>query len=145
MDHPHHGLLPDSFNLESQSRNPADINPATLLPPALRLMAGDRPAAIPYEFRALRQSGLWVHAPGAVESIEDTPASLQFTVKPWSPRPSFIVVHSVNGRADAPLFVRINGQHIALDPPQQFLPDRGTLILQIGAFKPATVTISTKP
>ena len=56
MDHPHHGLLPDSFNLGPQSRNPADINPGTLQPPALRLLAGDRPAAIPYEFRALRRA-----------------------------------------------------------------------------------------
>ena len=66
IDHPHHGLLPDSFNLLAQSRNPADINPGTLQPLAL-LLAGDHPAATPYQFRALRSSGLWVHAPGAVD------------------------------------------------------------------------------
>ena len=146
MDHPHHGLLPDSFNLRAQSRNPADINPGTLQPLALRLLAGDRPAAIPYEFRALRQSGLWVHAPGAVEVNEDTPASVRFTVRPWSPRPSFVVIHG-REHPSAPALdsVRINGQPITLDPPHQYLPDRGTLILQLDAARPAIVTIRTKP
>ncbi len=46
----------------AQSRNPSDINPGTLQPLALRLLAGDRPAAIPYEFHAFRSSGLWVRA-----------------------------------------------------------------------------------
>ncbi len=65
QDHPHHGLLPDSFNLSTQSRNPSAINPGTLQPLALRLLARNHPAATPYEFRALPSSGLWVHAPGA--------------------------------------------------------------------------------
>ena len=43
MDHPHHGLLPDSFNLLAQSRNPSDINPGTLQPLAFRLLAGASP------------------------------------------------------------------------------------------------------
>ena len=53
MDHPHHGLLPDSYNLLAQSRNPADINPGTLQPLALRLLASDHAAATPYQFRVL--------------------------------------------------------------------------------------------
>jgi hypothetical protein len=96
QDHPHHGLLPDSFNLSAQSRNPADINPGTLQPLALRLLAGDRPASVPYEFHALRSSGLWVHAPGAVEATRDQPGSAYFTVKAWSPRPSFVVIHGLH-------------------------------------------------
>jgi hypothetical protein len=82
-----------------------------------------------------------------VESIEDTPDSIQFTVRPWSLQPSFVVVHDVNVSTRAPSlrFVRINGQSIALDPPHQYLPDRGILILQLAASKPATVTIAAKP
>ena len=80
----------------AQSRNPSDINPGTLQPLALRLLAGDRPAAIPYEFHAFRSSGLWVHAPGAVEAIRDQPGSAHFTVKAWSPRPSFVVIHGLH-------------------------------------------------
>jgi hypothetical protein len=145
MDHPHHGLLPDSYNLGPQSRNPADINPGTLQPPALRLLAGGRPAAIPYEFRALRKSGLRVHAPGAVEVIEDTPASARFTVRPWSPRPSFVVIHGMTGRSHGLSGVQIDGQPVALEPPHQYLPDRGTLILQLEPARPASVSIATGP
>jgi len=76
---------------------------------------------------------------------EDTPASVRFTVRPWSPRPSFVVIHGVNTRAPTLRFVRIDGQPIPLDPPHQFLPDRGTLILQLDAARPATVTITTSP
>ena len=143
MDHPHHGLLPDSYNLEPQSRNPADINPGTLQPMALRLLAASRPAQVPYEFRAFRKSGLRVHSPGALELTEDTPASVRFTVRPWSPQPSLVVVHGVNAIAPTPPIVRINGQPIALDPPHQFLPGRGTLILQLEDARPATVSITT--
>jgi len=143
QDHLHHGLLPDSFNLSAQSRNPADINPGTLQPLALRLLAGDRPAAIPYEFHAFRSSGLWVHAPGAVEAIGDQPGSAHFTVKAWSPRPSFVVIHGLHpGPASkAPPVVRLDGQPIALDPPHQYLPDRGTLILEVQGGKPVAVEV----
>jgi len=117
QDHPHHGLLPDSFNLSAQSRNPSDINPGTLQPVALRLLAGDRLTAIPYEFHAFRSSGLWVHAPGAVEAIRDQPGSAHFTVKAWSPRPSFVVIHGLHpGPASkTPPVVRLDGQPITLE------------------------------
>jgi len=145
QDHLHHGLLPDSFNLSAQSRNPADINPGTLQPLALRLLAGDRPAAIPYEFHAFRSSGLWVHAPGAVEAIRDQPGSAHFTVKAWSPRPSFVVIHGLHpGPASkAPPVVRLDGQPIALDLPHQYLPDRGTLILEVQEGKPVAVEVES--
>ena len=143
QDHPHHGLLPDSFNLSAQLRNPADINPGTLQPLALWLLAGDRPAAIPYKFHALRSSGLWVHAPGAVEAIRDQPGSAHFTVKAWSPRPSFVVIHGLHRRpaSKALPVVRLDGQPIALDPPHQYLPDRGTLILEVKGGKPVAVEV----
>ena len=93
LDHPHRGLLPDSFNLAEQSRNPADINPGTLQPPALRLLAGERGVA--YTFRALRNSGLWIHVPGTVHVDEDGEKRASFTIWPWSPRHSYAVIHGV--------------------------------------------------
>ena len=127
----------------AQSRNPSDINPGTLQPLTLRLLAGDRPAAIPYEFHAFRSSGLWVHAPGAVEAIRDQPGSAHFTVKAWSPRPSFVVIHGLHpGPASkAPPVVRLDEQPITLDPPHQYLPDRGTLILEVQGGKPVAVVV----
>jgi len=143
QDHPHHGLLPDSFNLSDQSRNPADINPGTLQPLALRLLAGDRPAAIPYTFHAFRSSGLWVHAPGAVEVIRDRRGLARFTVKTWSPWPSFVVIHGLHPEAVSKALpvVRLDGQPIALNPPHLYLTDHGTLILGIKGDKPVEVEV----
>lgn len=55
------------------------------------------------------------------------------TVKAWSPQPSFVVIHGLHpGPASkAPPVVRLDGQPITLDPPHQYLPDRGTLILEV--------------
>ena len=82
-----------------------------------------------------------MHAPGAVEVIEDTPASARFTVRPWSPRPSFVVVHGLTARPPASSGVRIDGQPVTLEPPHQYLPDRGILILQLAAARPAALSI----
>ncbi|WP_337175153.1 hypothetical protein [Paludisphaera sp.] len=93
MGHPHQGLLPDSFTLREQVRNPADINPGTLQPGALRLLAGTD--SRPYQFRALRSSGLWVTAPGSVRVESDAPGEAVLTVTPWRSGPSLMVVHNV--------------------------------------------------
>jgi hypothetical protein len=37
--------------------------------------------------------------------------------------------------------VRLDGQPIALDPPHQFLPDRGTLILEVQGRKPVALEV----
>jgi hypothetical protein len=139
--------LPDSFNRSAQSRNPPDINPGTLQPLALRLLAGDRPAAIPYEFHVFRSSGLWVHAPGAVEEIRDQPASTSFKVKAWSPRPSFVVIHGLHrspvGKA-VPV-VRLDRQPVAIELPHQYLSERGTLILEVKGSQTVAVEVARDP
>jgi hypothetical protein len=86
-----------------------------------------------------------VHAAGAVETIEDTPVSILLKVRPWSPRPSYVVVHGVRTRAARNPTVQIDGQPIAIEPPHQYLPERGSLILQVGAARPATFSITTEP
>jgi hypothetical protein len=142
IEHPHHGLLPDSFTLGTQSRNPTDINPGTLQPLALRLLAGER--SVPYSFHALRQRGLWVHAAGAVDEIQDQADSARFTVHPWSPRPSFVIVHGVSAKErgdESPPKVRLAGHEIALEPLHQFMSRRGTLIIQLEGAKITTVEI----
>ncbi|MDG3002482.1 hypothetical protein [Paludisphaera mucosa] len=97
IGHASQGLLPDSFNPLSQARNPADINPGTLLPGALRLLAG--PRARPYQFRALRASGIWVCAAGSVDVESDERGEAVFQVHAWSPGASFVVVHGLDARA----------------------------------------------
>jgi hypothetical protein len=130
LDDPNRGLLPDSFNLTSQARNPADINPGTLQPGAIRLLAG--PVARPYQFRALRGSGLWVCAPGAieVEADADAPGEAAFTVHPWISGPSFVVVHGVAPEAE------VSGEVVGRR-------EEGRTIRLEGGAKPTRITVRT--
>ena len=84
-----------------------------------------------------------VHAPGTVEAIRDQPGSAHFAVKAWSPQPSFVVIQGLHpGPASkAPPVVRLARQPITLDPPHQYLPDRGTLILEVQGSKPVAVEV----
>jgi hypothetical protein len=138
LNHPHRGLLPDSFELSTQTRRAPDINPATLQPLALRLLAGDR--TVPYEFHALRQSGLWIHAPGSVEAINDEPGACRLTLKPWSQRASFLVIHMANPGI-RPRKVLVDKLPVDLDSQREFLQDRGTLILLLPNDKPTAIEI----
>lgn len=116
------GLLPDSFHLRSQTRNPANINPATLLAPALSAL-GQPPL---YEFRAFHRQGLGVHAPGALRDFVERADGLTFTVTGWSPQPYFVLI---TGLRQTPQ-VRLNGRTVLLNAPHEFQAAAGRLILQ---------------
>jgi hypothetical protein len=137
IDHPHHGLLPDSFDLLGQSRNPSDINPGTLQPLALRLLGRDQPAATPYQFRALRQSGLWIQAPGAVDVTKDNADEAKFTVRPWSPRPSYLVIHGPGQHRPT---LNGEGQLLVIEPSGH----PGTAIVQLEGPKPVALEVSIR-
>jgi hypothetical protein len=121
IDHDRRGLLPDSFTLATRTRNPADINPATLQPLAIPALGGPRCD----DFACLRDGDLLVFAPGAIGAIEDTPARVSFTVAAWSREPSAILIHGLKTR---PRAVRVDGQESAL---AGYLPDTGTAIIRI--------------
>jgi hypothetical protein len=129
MDHERRGLLPDSFTLSTQTRNPADINPATLQPLAIPALGGPRCE----DLACLREGGLLVLAPGAISDIEETPSRVSFTVRAWAPESS-VVVH---GLKQKPREVRVDGQTI--DQPEH-LPDPGTAIIRLKPGR-AKVTI----
>lgn len=117
------GLLPDSFNLRGQTRNPANINPATVLAPAIRTLA-EPPI---YDFRALPERGLRIHAPGAIQLTEAGRPGVAFTVHGWSPRPYYIVV---NGLRQTP-HVRLNGAPTVMAAPHEYQDAAGRLILRV--------------
>lgn len=116
------GLLPDSFGLRTQTRNAANINPATLLAPAIRALG----AGEIYDFRALPRQGLRLHAPGTIRDLEERADGLRFTVAGWDPRPTFVLV---NGLRQTPQ-VRLNGVPVSLAPPHEYQAAEGRLILQ---------------
>jgi hypothetical protein len=120
------GLLPDSFVLRSQHRNPPDINPATVGISAVRLYT-QTPL---YDFRALRERGLWVHAPGQIEPGKSAPNRARVTVRGWPQAPYFVLV---NGLARPPQ-VRVNGKPVELTAPNEFRVEGGQLILQLSGW-----------
>ena len=109
----HQGLLPDSFDLKGQFRNPVPINPGTLLPGAVRLYGG------PPVQHSVPRPGFngFVHAPGFVSGLaekpgggkskEDRVAQMRFTVALW-PRSGGTVL--VTGVETKPSSVLLDGK-----------------------------------
>lgn len=130
------GLLPDYYLLRSQISSGPAINPGTLQTNAVRLF--NKPAL--YDFRAFRQNGLLVHAPGEISEVRESKNGAQFKVTGWSEKPYFILI---NGLKTAPQ-VRLNGETISLKAPHQFNPEKGRLILQLQGTKTAEITTDSK-
>lgn len=122
-DADYRGLLPDSYNLRPQSRNGPAINPATVLAPAARLLGQPRL----YDFAALPQHGLQVHAPGELTDVEERTDRARFTVKGWPAQPYYVLV---NGLRQAP-GLRLNGTPTSLVAPHLFLAATGRLVLKL--------------
>lgn len=121
------GLLPDSFVLRPQMRNDPAINPGTLFVNAVRLF--DRPAV--YDFRAFRQAKLFVHAPGAIGDVSETPSRVAFTVKGWPRRPYFVLI---SGLRTAPTSIKVDGKTVTdahFDAGRLVLPVSGSPRIEI--------------
>src|SRR6185369_1773859 len=117
------GLLPDSFNLRAQARNPVPINPATLLPTAIQLFG----EAAVYDFHVFRQHGLRVHAPGPLTDLQETGQSVRFRANGWPKSPWYVLINGFTVGT-----VKLNGIETPLQPP-------GRLILRLNA--PTTLEI----
>jgi hypothetical protein len=124
----YHGLLPDSFDLRVQARNPVAINPGTVQVPATRLFG--RPL---HDFRAFRRAAgagrtPWLlHAPGAIEEAQEEPGRVRFTVHGW-PDGSY---HLLVAGLTVPPRVRIDGRETPLAAPHEYRRADGLLILRL--------------
>jgi hypothetical protein len=117
------GLLPDSFDLRAQFRNPVPINPATLLPLALQAY-GEPPV---YDFQVFRQTGLRVHAPGPISEASETANGVAFRVRSWRRVPWHVLV---NGCPREPKLI-LDGVETPLEGAQQFEAGTGVPQLQL--------------
>ena len=84
------GLLPDSFSLRSQIRNPADINPGTLQPLAMRLLADT------WTYDTIGVPGTagraWLVGPGKFQVSGSLDNKLEITFSPWrKAKPSLVL------------------------------------------------------
>jgi hypothetical protein len=75
------GLLPDSFSLRSQIRNPADINPGTLQPLAMRILAN----SWSYDTLGIPGSQVqaWLVGPGKFDCKETADNEVDIRFTPW--------------------------------------------------------------
>lgn len=116
------GCLPDFYYLREQRSDGPPINPGTVQANAVRLY--NLPAV--YDYRVLRNSGVVIHAPGAITVVTDRKGLCKFRVKGWINRPYYLLI---NGLAKQPQ-VRLNGQPVTLTSPHQYLQEGANLILQ---------------
>ncbi len=119
----HAGLLPDSFVLASQHRNPPDINPATLGMSADRLYTGN----CIYDFRGIPENGLLIHAPGRIVPGKCDEHGAVLVIDAWPKEACCVLIN----RLPAAPHVVVNGQQVELTGPNTFDAARGQLTLQI--------------
>ena len=125
------GLLPDSFDLKAQSRNPVPINPATLLPGVSDFLGN-----IPLFSSTLlfQDFELRVHVPGRIydvypyggKSPPGKPLTYGFTIAAWPDHPWRVLITGLNAEPK----IRINGQPHPLGPDDEWVADHGWLILK---------------
>ncbi len=113
------GLLPDVYELKSQTRAGPAINPGTVGCCAVRLY-GQEPLS---DFCAFRRPGWLVHAPGRVVAGSEDARSVKFTVRGWPEEPYFVLV---SGFTNAPA-VKVNGSGAT----NEFHAAEGRLILKL--------------
>jgi len=117
------GCLPDFYHLREQRTDGPPINPGTVQANAVRLYN----LTPVYDYRVLRNSGVILHAPGAIEVREDRQNRCRFRLKSWMNRPYFVLINGLSQRPQ----VRVNGQPLTVAQPHQYLSDGGNLILQL--------------
>lgn len=131
------GLLPDSFNLLGQSRNPADINPGTLQVPAMRLLGG----GVSYDVRRVPESGWTIHAPAEIVLKEASATQAMFVVHGWSVEPYSLVVHGLKSRPRVELRNYDSSENMK-PLEERFVPATGTLILNLSGRVDVTLDTS---
>ena len=120
------GLLPDSFDLKAQVRNPVPINPATLLPGV-----ADYLAAPAFSSCSLDYSLATVHAPGKVgpvyllQDAQFKSTGVRFNIHAWPEHPWWMLVSGLKKQPQ----VQFNGRPYPVFPGTEWIPEQGWLIL----------------
>lgn len=128
------GLLPDSFELRHQFRNPVPINPATVMTAAVEYFG--EPTL--YDYAVLRWHGLYVHAPGPISESVETDTGVSFRVSSWPKGPWHVLISGCTNQPS----VKINGQPVAIQSPHQYDAKTRCLVLQLTG--PSAIELSVK-
>jgi hypothetical protein len=117
------GLLPDSYVLRSQTSDGPPINPATLL--ASAAVYYGQPAF--YDSRSFPRHGLLVHAPGSIDTLDESAGGVAFRARGWQTEPYDVLVTGVWKTPQ----VKINGAVVPLTAPHQYDWVSGRVKLQV--------------
>jgi len=120
------GLLPDSYDLRAQNRNPVPINPATVLPEAIQFYGS--PAI--YDFRSFLNHQLLAHCPGPMTDIVETKSSVRFRANGWPRKNWFVLISGFEKRPT----IKIDGRSA------DFQESDGHVILELK--QPSEIEIS---
>jgi hypothetical protein len=88
------GLLPDSYDLRAQNRNPVPINPATLLPEAIQFYGS--PAI--YDFKTFLNHRILAHSPGPITDVRESKNSVRFRANGWPKQNWFLLMNGFEKR-----------------------------------------------
>ncbi len=123
MDSPLHGLLPDSFNLVTQTRNLPAINPGTVFSGAIPYYH------LPplYQMTVCRKCRAIIHVPGRIRLVNDSKGSVSFHAEGW-PVGQYDVL--ITGISSQPRVV-INGAKVSLEKGYRYDAVHGWLALRL--------------
>ncbi|HYV31367.1 MAG TPA: hypothetical protein VEO53_09710 [Candidatus Binatia bacterium] len=142
-DRARQGLLPDFYLLPEQVSEGPAINPGTLQSQAIQFYTGARP----YNFCALRQHGLFLHAPGDLGDVTQSQDSVAFTLTNWAADQTWVLI---GGFTSVPGVI-LNGTNAPIVWPHQFDLARGLLVLgvqgtnRLRILHPALPRLEIKP
>jgi hypothetical protein len=120
------GLLPDSYDLRAQHRNPVPINPATLLPEAIQYFGF--PAT--YDFHSVLNHRAFVHCPGPITDVVEQGDRVTFRANGWPKTPWYAVVAGLQKHPT----IKVDNRDV------QFQESNGRAIIRLE--KPSTIEIS---
>ena len=96
-----YGLLPDSFDLRSQSRNGVAINPGTVQIEAAHLF-GELPI---YDMHGFVNNGVFAHVPGSIRDAREEGTKLRFTAVSRLKEPYYVLLAGLHGAKS----IQVNG------------------------------------
>lgn len=117
------GLLPDSFDLKAQLRNPVPINPATLLPGVVDYL--ELPPL--FTSRWLADAAVGIHLPGELKTLKSTSRGFRCTVAGWPDHPWCLLVSGLRHQPQ----VKIDERLAQAGSDFQWLSDKGWLIVSL--------------
>lgn len=123
--HPHRGLLPDSFNLRTQSRNVSDINPGTLQPVAMKLTG----AGMAYQVKCLKRDDqtIVVHVPGELSDVAIAANRLSIESRSTVSQEYSVIIHGLPAQPR----MTINNREAPLVEPHLWLPQTGSVVVRV--------------